>query len=152
MCYCNIHVTQFVPNPLRCYKCRKFGHVSSKCKHSVICARCSETGHNDDSCTKAFKCANCGEYYTTYTKKCSIYKKSMTISHSGCRGIYFKARMVYQKTYRQRVMSYSGASKAPIQSTSGCTQTEVSWVGSQPVTRKQCPAVSSTSNPVSSPS
>ena len=41
---------------------------------------------------------------------------------------------------------------APIQSTSVCTQTDVSWVGSQHVTQKQRPAVSSTSRPVSSAS
>ena len=70
--YFNIPVSQFVPNHLCCYKCQKFGHVTSKCKHSEICARCSETGHKDDSCTKAFKCANCGECHTDYTKKCNI--------------------------------------------------------------------------------
>ena len=55
VCYLNIPVSQFVPNPLRCYKCQKFGHVTSKCKHSETCARCSETGHKDYSCTKALK-------------------------------------------------------------------------------------------------
>ena len=79
VCYLNIPVSQFVPNPLRCYKCQKFGHVTSKCKHCETCARCSETGHKDDSCTKAFKCANCGECHTAYSKKCSIYKREYDI-------------------------------------------------------------------------
>ena len=30
--------------------------------------------------------------------------------------------------------------RAPIQNASVCTQTDVSWVGAQPVTRKQRPA------------
>ena len=34
ICYLNIPVSQYVPNPLRCYKCQRFGHVTSKCKHS----------------------------------------------------------------------------------------------------------------------
>ena len=44
-------------------------------------------------------------------------------------------------------MSYAGAAKTQIQSTSVCTQTDVSWVGAQPVTRKQRPAASVTSRP-----
>ena len=79
VCYLNIPVSQFVPNPLRCYKCQKFCHVTSKCKHCETCARCSETGHKDDSCTKAFKCANCGECHSAYSKKCSIYKREYDI-------------------------------------------------------------------------
>ena len=47
-------------------------------------------------------------------------------------------------------MSYAGAAKTPIHSTSVCTQTDVSWVGTQPVTRKQRPAASVTSRPVPS--
>ena len=152
VCYLNIPVSQFVPNPLRCYKCQKFGHVTSKCKHSETCARCSETGHKDDSCTKAFKCANCGECHTAYSKKCSIYKREYDIqSIRVSKHIsFFEARTIYMRTHGQRVMSYAGAAKTPIQSTSVCTQTDVSWIGAQPVTRKQRPAASVTSRPVPS--
>ena len=152
VCYLNIPVSQFVPNPLRCYKSQKFGHVTSKCKHSETCARCSETGHKDDSCTKAFKCANCGECHTAYSKKCSSYKReyyiqSIRVSNNIS---FFEARTIYQRTHGQRVMSYAGAAKTPIQSTLVCTQTDVSWIGAQPVTRKQRPAASVTSRPIPS--
>ena len=50
----------------------------------------------------------------------------------------------------QRVMNYAGVSKAPIQTTSVCTHTDVSWVWAQPVTRKQRPAASVTSRSVPS--
>ena len=50
ICYLNIPVSQYVPNPIRCYKCQRFGHVTGTCKHSETCARCSETGHKDDTC------------------------------------------------------------------------------------------------------
>ena len=52
ICYLNIPVSQHVPNPIRCYKCQRFGHVTSKCKHNEVCARCSATGHKDVTCTK----------------------------------------------------------------------------------------------------
>ena len=63
---------------------------------------------------------------------------------------FFEARMIYKKTHGQRVMSYAGATKAPIQSSSVCTQTDVSWFGAQSVTRRQRPAASSTSRPLPS--
>ena len=47
-------------------------------------------------------------------------------------------------------MNYAGATKAPTQCTSVCTQTDVSWVGAEPATRKQRHAVSVTSRPVPS--
>ena len=47
-------------------------------------------------------------------------------------------------------MNYAGDTKAPTQCTSVCTQTDASWVGAQPATRKQRPAASVTSRPVPS--
>ena len=47
-------------------------------------------------------------------------------------------------------MNYAGTTKAPIQCTSVRTQTDVSWVGAQPVTRKQRPAASVTIRPIPS--
>ena len=47
-------------------------------------------------------------------------------------------------------MNDAGATKAPTQWTSVCTQTDVSWVGAQPATRKHGPAASVTSRPVPS--
>ena len=123
LCYLNI-----VPNPGRCYRCQKFGHVTSKCKHSETCARCSETGRQDVSCKKAFKCVNCGECYAAYNKKCSVYKKEFDIqSIRVSRNIsIFEAPQVYQKTHGQRVMSYAGTTKDLLQRSSVCTQTDVS--------------------------
>ena len=73
VCYLNTPVTQYVPNPIRCYKCQRFCHVTSNCKHNVVCARCSETSHTNDTFTKDFKCINCHENHTSYNKTCSVY-------------------------------------------------------------------------------
>ena len=85
-------------------------------------------------------------------KNAVFIKRSMAFNQSGCpeKFLFFEARQVYQKTHRQRVMSYAGATKAPIQSSSICTQTDVSWVGPQPVTRRQRPAAPSSSRPLPS--
>ena len=39
VCYLNIPVSLFVPNPLRWYRCQKFCDVTSKSKHRETCAR-----------------------------------------------------------------------------------------------------------------
>ena len=95
---------------------------------------------------------NCGECHAAYNKKCSVYKKEYDIqSMRVSRNIsFFEARQVYQKTHGQRMMSYAGATKAPLQSSSVCTQTDVSQVGTQPVTHRQRLAAPSTSRPVPS--
>ena len=100
ICYLNIPVSQYVPNPIRCYKCQRFGHVTSKCKHNEVCARCSATGHKDDTCTKEHKCFNCEENHASYNKKCSFYKREYDIQHIRVSQnvSFFEARAIYQKT------------------------------------------------------
>ena len=50
--------------------------------------------------------------------------------------LFLKLVQFSLKTHGQRVMNYAGTTKAPIQCTSVYTQTDVSWVGAQPVTQK----------------
>ena len=64
--------------------------------------------------------------------------------------LFLKLVQFIKKPHGQRVMNYAGTTKAPIQCTSVCTQTDVSWVGAQPVTRNQRPAASVTIRPVPS--
>ena len=63
---------------------------------------------------------------------------------------FFEARKVYQQTHGQKVVNYAGAVSVPTQTASVCTQTDVSWVGPEPVTRRQRPAASVTNRPVPS--
>ena len=75
----------------------------------------------------------------------------MTFNQSGCREISpFLKLDRFIKSHGQRVMSYTVATKVPIQSSSVCKQTDMSLVGAQPATRRQHPAAPSTSRPVPS--
>ena len=42
----------FVPNPLLCFKCQRFGHGQNTCKGCEACFRCGEEGHDGKSCQK----------------------------------------------------------------------------------------------------
>ena len=43
--YLKVKVALFVPNPMRCFNCNKFGHTSQRCKVAVKCMGCGKDKH-----------------------------------------------------------------------------------------------------------
>ena len=43
--YLKVKVALFVPNPMRCFNCNKFGHTSQHCKVAVKCTGCGKDKH-----------------------------------------------------------------------------------------------------------
>ena len=43
--YLSCPVRPYIPNPLRCFQCQRYGHAKTSCRGSVTCARCAEVGH-----------------------------------------------------------------------------------------------------------
>ena len=64
-------VSIYIPNPLRCFNCQKYGHGKSSCKGRAVCAKCGECNHNSDSCTNELKCINCSGSHAAFSKDCS---------------------------------------------------------------------------------
>ncbi len=53
-------VREYVPKPMRCYSCQRFGHTAKTCKGRRRCARCGED-HEDEQCNhEQPNCCNCG--------------------------------------------------------------------------------------------
>ena len=48
--YMKVVVEPYIPNPLRCFKCQKFGHGKNNCNRSAVCSKCGQEGHEDISC------------------------------------------------------------------------------------------------------
>ena len=40
--YLKVKVALFVPNPMRCFNCNKFGHTSQRCKVAAKCTGCGK--------------------------------------------------------------------------------------------------------------
>ena len=78
--YLHISVNVFVPNPLRCYKCQRFGHGRDACKRPAACARCGGSDHTDTDCHADPHCVNCSGAHTCYSKDCPEGNKQRGIS------------------------------------------------------------------------
>lgn len=69
--YLNLKVDVFIPNPLRCFKCFRYGHPVDKCKRQAICAKCSKEDHtNDRECQNEAHCINCSGNHSAFSKDC----------------------------------------------------------------------------------
>ncbi|XP_055932954.1 uncharacterized protein LOC129962976 [Argiope bruennichi] len=77
--YIKLPVVQYIPNPLRCFQCQRFGHSKVNCRGTVTCARCAEKGHDSQQCTAQEKCVNCGGDHPSYSRTCSRWKLEKAI-------------------------------------------------------------------------
>ena len=65
-------VRPYIPSPLQCFKCGRFGHVSERCRSSELCLGCGAPRH-DDVCG-AKRCVNCGsDAHGARYKQCPKY-------------------------------------------------------------------------------
>lgn len=77
-------VTEFVPPPLRCYKCQNYDHNIHKCRgKNYVCQRCGETGHQSReydggrlvrTCVKPMKCVHCQHPHEAGHRDCPAQK------------------------------------------------------------------------------
>ncbi|XP_055925538.1 uncharacterized protein LOC129957298 [Argiope bruennichi] len=72
--YIKLPVRPYIPNPLRCFKCQRFGHSKANCRGTVACARCAEKGHESQDCSAPEKCVNCKGEHTSFSRLCPRWK------------------------------------------------------------------------------
>lgn len=64
-----------VKKPLQCFKCYKFGHISTTCRNSTRkCSNCSEAHDYKDCKSNVSKCLNCCGSHASISKSCPIYE------------------------------------------------------------------------------
>jgi len=73
--YLRVKVDRYIPNPLRCFKCQKFGHSSRLCRNEAVCRRC-DGKHTEENCNNAAKCINCSGPHGASSRCGSEKKKS----------------------------------------------------------------------------
>ena len=77
--YLELEVRPYVPNPLRCFQCHRFGHSVKYCKRSAVCAQCGQGEHEEASCTAAPHCLNCRGDHSASSKTCPKWSEEKAI-------------------------------------------------------------------------
>ncbi|GBL98396.1 hypothetical protein AVEN_187734-1 [Araneus ventricosus] len=72
--YVRCSVRPYIPNPLRCFKCQRFGHSKTNCRGTLTCARCAAAGHESTGCKANEKCVNCQGEHTSFSRSCPKWK------------------------------------------------------------------------------
>ena len=128
--YLKVAVDVYIPNPLQCYSCYKFGHHEKKCKlnQGELCRRCGNSNvvhKSADICDQEIKCINCkGEHIAT-SRSCPVCRKEkevVTVKYT--EGLPFpEARKIVEARHNLNV-SYAKATSAKlIQRKDAYTQT-----------------------------
>jgi hypothetical protein len=80
--YSKYKVDPFVPSPIRCYKCCRWGHSSYSCRSASVCSQCGSKGHMRDNCSaEVAVCPNCKGAHGAFAKVCPVFRQEMDICH-----------------------------------------------------------------------
>jgi hypothetical protein len=76
--YLRVKVTSFVPSPLRCFRCQKYGHGSKNCSSQEMCRDCGKAKHEGD-CKDPKYCLNCEGKHSSSSRDCPKWKLEQEI-------------------------------------------------------------------------
>ena len=78
-----VPVDVYVPNPLRCFNCQRFGHHENSCSEDPgsVCENCGADGHahHTSQCKHPTKCINCGKDHLPKSNTCEVWLKEKAI-------------------------------------------------------------------------
>ena len=136
--YYIVNVQPYIPNPLRCFQCQKFGHSKKWCKNKPACWKCGSEGHYGSDCTsETVCCLNCkGEHYAS-SKSCPVWIQEKEIQRVKTEKslTYGDARKLVRSSSPSSssvAPSYASAAKTSPKKVSMECQTPSFWIGPQP--------------------
>ena len=91
--YLKVKVQLYIPNPIRCFKCQRYGHFKSSCTHNEVCAKCGQTGHESEQCNNTPICVNCSGKHTANAKDCPKWLEEKAIQK-----LKYKKNISYPET------------------------------------------------------
>ena len=117
--YLKIPVVPFIPNPLRCLKCHRYGHGENAFRGKVTCARCGQVDHESKTCNNAISCANCKGSHFAYSRECPKWKQEKQVPFPEAR------RLVETRSGAVAGKSYATAVK--VSTINASVQTDLTW-------------------------
>ena len=114
--YTTYHVHQYIPNPLLCRNCGRFGHPEGRCENDQICLQCGQSKHEaSQPCTQ--KCVNCKKVgHSCLARDCEVWKREKEICRIKVEQelSYIQAKKQYEKTHEPPVLkAYSTVTRTP---------------------------------------
>jgi hypothetical protein len=76
--YQRFRVHLYIPRPIRCFKCQRFGHTRENCRGRTRCATCGDA-HGEVQCAVEAKCVNCGGPHSAAWKGCSWFQEAQEV-------------------------------------------------------------------------
>ncbi|GFS19254.1 RNA-directed DNA polymerase from mobile element jockey [Elysia marginata] len=78
--YLPVKVRPYVPTPMRCFRCHRFGHGRDRCRaREELCVKCGEPGHRGEECKRNPRCVNCKGEHPANSRSCPKYMKEQAI-------------------------------------------------------------------------
>ena len=81
--YVRVKVRPYIPNPMRCFQCLRFGHTRADCNNRPTCGMCASVEHTGDDCAaETRRCVNCDvnqKPHTAFDPKCPAFLKEKEI-------------------------------------------------------------------------
>ena len=112
--YLSCPVRPYIPNPLRCFQCQRYGHAKTSCRGSVTCARCAEVGHDNKTCKNSECCINCRGDHPAYSRVCPkwIFEKEIQAVKLTNNLTYPEARRLIESRTPSAGISFSNVVKS----------------------------------------
>ena len=78
--YLSFRVREFIPPPMRCFKCQRYGHVAANCSGKERCGKCGGN-HQYGQCGEGAvrKCCNCGGDHSAAYGGCPVRKRAASV-------------------------------------------------------------------------
>ena len=126
--YLRVAVGLYIPSPLRCFKCQKFGHTKMRCTSEEMCADCAAPAHGQ--CDRPRKCINCKGDHPSSSKTCPCWLMEKAISRvrTEKKISFHEARKMVEPSFKNqdKVMSYADALRKKVKTNSIQVQTDLS--------------------------
>lgn len=150
--YQRTKVRTYIPLPMRCHKCLRFGHTLKVCQAAdKICTTCGNKQHCEieemDKCTNGLHCVNCSvndlnHNHSTFDRKCPIFlkeqeiiaiKTTLKIDNKAAHAVY-KSRHHGETTFAT-VLSKNSPASTPKPTPKPTTNDDTSALPSKPIQR-----------------
>ena len=133
--YLKVKVALFVPNPMHCFNCSKYGHTSQRCKVAVKCMGCGKD-KREGQCEGPKLCSNCYGPHASSAKDCPVWQKDKEVQcvHVEKRISFPEARQLVEAKMSSVITggkTYAAATSTRRESKSVQCQTSLTWVFSE---------------------